>query len=524
MTPAGIEKLPIQQWTNKHENFTHQLVPNTSFKLYNPPAATRRERYMATTKNFQWLIKEAVNKNFKLRAMGSGWSFTKVGVTEGGLIDTASLNFSFPLTQKYTSSQYAQTPEDLYFIQCGTIVHELNTRLSAKIPQRSIKASGASNGQTIAGALSTGTHGAAINVGAFPDFVVGLHLITGQDKHVWLERASYPVASQEFVNWLNADLVKDDSLFDAALVSFGSFGFIHGIMIETEPQFLLTEHRLGEVPYDDTLKKTMKTLDFTDLQLPGTGTNGELYHFEVLFNLHKFEPNNASKGAFIKYMFKKPYQLPYTPVQRTNDFTYGDDLLGIISTTLDNLPGSNLIIPTLVNQMFGLAFKPQPAHTGTIREIFNYTKFRGKVASAAIGIDIADSPKTLELIMQVNKNVPFPGGLSLRYVQGTKASLGFTKFPKTCVLEMDGVDGQAARDFYEAVWNKLEQEGINYTLHWGKINFNLNETRIKQMYGTQTVDSWIEARNKLLPIEARTVFSNKFLEKCGLDKSLGAIV
>ena len=524
MPPLGIDPLPIQQWSNKHENFTHQLVANASFKLWNPPGQKRRERYLATTKNFQWLINHAVTNNLKLRAMGSGWSFTKVGVTEGGLIDTAGLNFSFPITQKYTNGNYAKQPEDLYFLQCGTIIHEVNTRLAAKNPQRSIKASGASNGQTIAGALSTGTHGAAIDVGAIPDFVVGLHLITGADKHIWLERASYPVASQEFVHWLEADLVRDDALFNAAIVSFGSFGFIHGVMVETEPQFLLTEYREGPIAYNDTLKTAMRTLDFSGLNLLGTGAHGDMYHFEVLFNIHKFEPNNPAKGAFVKYMFKKPFQLPHTPLQRTNDFTYGDDLLGIISTVLDKLPGSGLLIPEMVNLMFGLAFKPEPPRVGTIREMFNYTKFRGKVASAAMAIAIQDSPKAVELIAKINKRKPFPGGLSLRYVKGTQATLGFTKFSDTCVLEMDGVDGQSAREFFETVWTKFEQENIAYILHWGKINFNLNATRLKRMYGDAAVQSWINARNQLLTPPVLEIFNNKFIEDCGLNKVLGAIV
>ncbi|TMU57462.1 FAD-binding protein [Flagellimonas algicola] len=526
MLPKGITRLPIKKWTNKHENFTHDLVENASFKLRNPREGKRRERYHQTTKNFQWLIQHALDNNLKLRAMGSGWSFTKVGVTEGGLIDTASLNFSFPLTQKYVSDQYALQPEDLYFLQCGTIVYEVNNRLNAKNPPRSIKASGASNGQTIAGALSTGTHGAAINVGAIPEFVVGLHIVTGPDTHIWLERASYPVTSPEFVAWLDADLVQNDDLFNAALVSFGSFGFIHGVMVETEPQFLLTEHRVGNIPYDHVLKSAMTTLDFSGLQLPGTGQNGELYHFEVLFNIHKFEPNDPDKGAFLKYMFKKPIDPsnPHTPLSRSNEFTYGDDLLGIISTVLDKLPGSGLLIPAMVNAMFGLAFEPKPPIQGTVKEIFNYTKFRGKVASAAIGIAIEDSPKALETIVEVNKQKPFPGGLSLRYVHGTKATLGFTKFPKTCVLEMDGVDGGKAREFYEAVWNTFEQEGIAYTLHWGKINFNLNENRVKNMYGAAAVQSWIDARNQLLSPSVLAVFNNKFITNCGLHKVLGAIV
>ncbi|HEA22066.1 MAG TPA: FAD-binding protein [Pricia antarctica] len=524
MIPTGIDLLPIRQWTNKHENFTHQLTPNASFKLWNPPANSYRDRYLATTKNFQWLIEHAVTNNLKLRAIGSGWSFTRVGVTDGGLIDTAGLNFSFPIKQSYVSAQYSQTPADLYFAQCGTIIHEINSRLAAKNPQRSIKASGASNGQTIAGALSTGTHGAAIKFGAIPDFTVGLHLITSGDRHIWLERASYPVASTEFIAWLDAELVRDDALFDAALVSFGSFGFIHGVMIETEPQFLLTEHRLGKVAYDDILKNTMQTLDFIGLNLPGTGQNGDLYHFEVLFNIHDFEPGNPDKGAFLKYMFKKPFSLPYEPLQRNNVFTYGDDLLGIISSVLDKLPGSGKLIPAMVNLMFGLAFKPEPPRTGTIREMFNYTKFRGKVASAAIAIDIADSSQTVELIIEVNQQHPFPGGLSLRYVKGTRATLGFTKFSNTCVLEMDGMDGQAARDFFEAVWLRLEQEQIAYTLHWGKINFNLDADRIKRMYGTSSVKSWIDARNTLLETSVLAVFENTFMARCGLNQVHGAIV
>lgn len=525
MIPDGITRLPITSWMNKHENFTQDLVQNASFQLRNPLGFNRRERYHSTTQNFQWLIKHATSNNLKLRAMGSGWSFTKVGVTEGGIVDTASLNFSFPLSRKYVNDNYPKTPQDLYFVQCGTIIYELNNRLAAKNPPRSIKASGASNGQTIAGALSTGTHGAAFNVGAIQDFVVGLHIITGEDKHVWIERASHPVAAPAFIDWLDTTIIRDDTMFNAALVSFGSFGFIHGVMIETEPIFLLEEHRTGNVSYDANLKKAMTTLDFGDLNLAGAGPNKDLYHFEVLFNLHKFATNDPQKGAFLKYMYKKPYQLPYTPVSRDNQFTYGDDLLGIISTVLDTLGNaSQLLIPKLVNTMFGLAFAPQPSQEGTIREIFNYTKFRGKVASAAIGIDRKDSARVVEEIIDVNKQHPFPGGLSLRYVKGTKATLGFTKFAQTCVLEMDGVDSNAARDFYEAVWNRLESRNIAYTLHWGKINFNLNPNRVKNMYGTAQVNQWIDTRNTLLSNKVASVFTNTFIERCGLDRQLGAII
>ncbi|MEM7185602.1 MAG: FAD-binding protein [Bacteroidota bacterium] len=526
MLPEGISARPKKEWTNSHENFTQELVEEASFKLTNPPGGTGWERYRKSTKNFQWLIKNAIKKGHRIRALGRGWSFSKVGVSKGGIIDTLSLNFSFPIIDEDLNPAYANTKEDLYFLQCGTKVHQLNSRLAQKKPPRSIKASGASNGQTIAGAMSTGTHGAAFGVGAIQDFVVGLHIITGPNKHVWVERESYPVASKDWGELLDVDeVIKDDDIFKAAVVSFGSFGIIHGVMIETEPMFLIEERRIGNIPYNAALKKAMTQLDFSGLNLPGRGPGKDLYHFEILFNLHNFKPNDAEKGAFLKYMFKKAYKPEEVNLLPTDKFKYGSDLLGIISSTLDTLAVlSDLVIPPLVNLMFKDAFAPREPQTGTIGQIFNFTKFRGQVSSAAIGIAIEDSPRVLELIMAVNKDKPFPGGLALRYVKGTDATLGFTKFPNTCVLEMDGLDGKASRKFFTEVWNTFEAEGIPYTLHWGKINFNLNKTRVKRMYGAAKVNSWIDARNELMEKPAMPVFTNEFMEKCGLDKVLGEIV
>ena len=79
MIPEGITRTPKSSWTNTHKNFTQELVADASFKLRNPSGASGWERYHATTKNFQWLIKHAIMNNLKLRALGRGWSFSKVG-------------------------------------------------------------------------------------------------------------------------------------------------------------------------------------------------------------------------------------------------------------------------------------------------------------------------------------------------------------------------------------------------------------------------------------------------------------
>ncbi len=523
--PEGIQKWPIEVWENGHQNFKHRFQKNTSFKLTLPDSLSNSaDKYKATTKNFMWLIQYAINNQLNLRAMGNGWSFSEVAICNGGAIDTKALRLSFALRNSFISQDYLNSGKlsaDLFFVQCGMSILQLNEKLEAA--GRSLKASGASNGQSIAGCISTGTHGAAFKVGAVHEAIVGLHIIVGPDRHVWLEKHSNPIASQEFINWLGAEKISDDDMFNAAVVSFGSFGFIHCIVLETEPVFLLEEHKSGEITYDLPLINTMNTLDFSSIEnnlpYPLNTPGKELYHFEVIVNPHDFEPGNATKGVYIKTIYKIPYTMDYPRrIRDSKGFQYGDNTLGLIQTILDAVGGkiSALLIPKLVNAMLPLAFKPAPAIFGTIGETFNNTKFRGKAASAAIGLNAKDVSKVLEEIIAINKQTPFTGAFAFRYVKGTKALLGFTKFPLTCILEMDGVEANISRNFYQTVWDRLEALNIPYTLHWGKLNFNLNAQRVRKMYGDEIVDKWNTCRRQLLDESTRKVFTNGFMERCGL--------
>jgi hypothetical protein len=103
----------------------------------------------------------------------------------------------------------------------------------------------------------------------------------------------------EFIAWLGAELISDDDMFNAAVVSFGSFGFIHGILLETEPIFLLEKRVTPNIAYTAALKQAMNNLDFSAIENilphPENGSGAELYHFEVLVNPHKFAPDDRQK-------------------------------------------------------------------------------------------------------------------------------------------------------------------------------------------------------------------------------------
>jgi hypothetical protein len=218
-------------------------------------------------------------------------------------------------------------------------------------------------------------------------------------------------------------------------------------------------------------------------------------------------------------MYKIPHTADYKKAEIDDKgFTYGDDLLGVLQTVVDTL-GQKLsakLVPALVNKLFPMAFKSTESTVATIGETFCNTKFKGKVASAAIGIDSANASKVMETVLSINKKNPFPGGIAMRYVKGTKAMLGFTRFPKTCIIELDGVDSKLSRAFFSKIWACLEELSIPYTLHWGKINFNLTPALVNKMYGEATVKKWKTCRNSLLNEKTRSVFTNVFMIKCGL--------
>lgn len=526
--PPGIEPLRLPRWTNRHGNFTQSLRDGASFKLYNLDLPSRTASYNATTDNLRWLVGKAQQEGFRLRALGRGWSFSKVNVSEGGLVDTMDLRLSFNLTDAFVHPDFlarGRRSKDLMLVQCGMSIKMLNDRLErGGAERRMLRASGAAHGQSIVGAFSTNTHGGAFRFGAVHDQIVGLHLVVGPDRHVWLERASDPIVDRAFTDKLTGvELLRDDALFNAALVSFGSFGFIHGVLLEGQSIALLEEHRRMPIVWNDRARDLINTADwsrFPDLIPQPTDPAGAVpFHFEVGFNPHQLVPDHPEKGLFLKVMYRMPYREDYERMPPDPSFEYGDNTFEVLQKTLDFLgQGGDELVPGIVNILYPLAYRPGPPRTGTMSEHFNSTRVRGRAASLAIGINAADTARTVDLVLDLNRRQPFAGVTALRYVKGSPATLAFTRFPLTCVLELDGVDSAGTNAFYRTMVQRMDASGIPFTLHWGKVNHMMNKNLLKRMYGEDAVNAWCDARTRLLSPHAREVFTNGFMEQCGLDQ------
>ncbi|RFM28478.1 FAD-binding protein [Deminuibacter soli] len=500
-----IVKSGKTQWQNRHEVFT-QPIKDLYF-LGNDNSMNALDAYNDATVAIQKLIADAIQQNTTLRALGSGWSWTKIATTgnNGIMLDTKPLNSIFTISQQQVSPDYKGDVSKLVFAQCGAAIWELSQYL--QIRNLSLKTSGASNGQTIAGAIGSGAHGSAFDFGAVQDFVVGLHIVVGPNRHIFLERKSAPVAGSEIIQKLKAELVQDDALFYAALISMGCFGFVHGVMIETESLYLL-ECYMRRMPYDANLKKIMETLDFSNANLP-CGTERP-FHFAVQIN-----PYDIDKGVYVTSMYKRPYTHDYQRASDNQDgIGPGDDAACFVGRLTQAVPAA---VPFIVNKLLAGALTPYEKKMGTLGEIFDNTTLHGKLLCAAIGIPISFVNKVVDILLPMTRgNVPYAGLFALRYVKKSNATLAFTRFDTTCILELDAVFSDATLQFYSAVWDKLEQANIPFTFHWGKMT-ELDPDRLKSKYGA-AADSWLAARNQLLDADTRNVFTNPVMQQWGLDK------
>lgn len=505
--------VPMESWTGRHQTYKQKIEGLHSFKVHHPPnnPAGRLKAYNTATKELQDLIALAVKEKKTLRAYGSSWSLSKVAVSEHRLVSTKALRIRFTLPASQVSTSYAADRSKLRFLECGYSIAEINRVLFQD--GLSLKASGSNNGQTLPGVISTGTHGSAFKFGATQDFVVGIHLIVGAKKQVYLERASYPVTKPSFAAALGAELIRDDALFNAALVSFGSFGIIHGLMIEARDLFLLDAYRSNR-KFNPALRKAISKLDFSGLSLPKPAS--KLYHFQATFN-----PNDAIpvKEAAVLLMFERPWTDNYEPPE-WDDGAAGPGASGleVMGGLLDMLPSAlGPAVKPLINMQVDDALAPYDV-TGTIRDLFRGEKTTGKVFASGVGVPLSNALDVLSIALDTYANFGriLPMLITLRFVKGTNALLGFTKFDPTCVLEIDGLFTPQSQKYVNEVWGKLEQAGIPFTMHWGKINSFMTKARVRNMYGAN-VDTWIHSRETLLESPAvRTVFTNDFVKRIGL--------
>jgi L-gulono-1,4-lactone dehydrogenase len=167
-------------------------------------------------------VKDAAPAGLTVRALGSGHSFTAAAATSGVALDLSA----------WTGIIAADTRTGLVTARSGTTLRALNAELGGL--GLAMANLGDIDAQTLAGALSTGTHGTGARLGGLATQVEALELVLADGSVVTCSASARP------------------ELFAAARVGLGALGVITTVTLRCVPSFtLLADER--PMPVEEVL-------------------------------------------------------------------------------------------------------------------------------------------------------------------------------------------------------------------------------------------------------------------------------
>jgi FAD/FMN-containing dehydrogenase len=103
---------------------------------------------------------------------------------------------------------------------------------------------GVYDGQTLAGVISTSTHGSGLTLGSFPSFVEALVVVKGDGQVIQIEKANGITDSAKFESHTGGvQLIQCDKTFNASVVGVGCLGIIYAVILRVRSQYWLSETR-----------------------------------------------------------------------------------------------------------------------------------------------------------------------------------------------------------------------------------------------------------------------------------------
>ncbi|GAB79376.1 D-arabinono-1,4-lactone oxidase [Austwickia chelonae] len=174
------------------------------------------------------VLRGAVEEGLRVKAVGAGHSFTGAAYTDGVLVDLSALAGLRGVVADGAGARVR--------VGAGTTLRELNVLLDES--GLAVPNLGDIDAQTIAGAISTGTHGTGATFGGLSSFVTALRVVTADGRVSWCSRA------------------EDPELFAAAGVGLGAFGVVVEVELACVPAF-----RVRAVESPERLSELLPRLD-----------------------------------------------------------------------------------------------------------------------------------------------------------------------------------------------------------------------------------------------------------------------
>jgi hypothetical protein len=201
------------------------------------------------------LVFSTVYDQTQLRQVTSGGSQLPSTINAVRLIDTRSLASSLQGDFRdilESGVHVGGAVSILFHVEAGITMADLQQLLDHQQPRLAIRDSSAGpSGATLAGVLSTSTHGAAFPWSLLADTVRAVHLVGPGGEQWWIE-GDTPVANQKKLQlrypkidkahfiakgWNGIPGLTSQDVLNAVTVSMGTMGVIYSVVLETVPQF-----------------------------------------------------------------------------------------------------------------------------------------------------------------------------------------------------------------------------------------------------------------------------------------------
>ncbi len=453
------------------------------------------------------LVREAERDGCTVRAVGSGHSWSDVALTDGILLHPTGLTRPLDLEAELlrvaarattaplavsaapgTTSTPASatgaapaTPADppaaadpsptfvpatanpsLVRVESGMTIAALNAYLGSHglgLPNM-----GGFDGQTVAGVMSTSTHGSGLGFGPLTDLVRSLDVVAAGGVVHRIEPQDGPTDPDAYrARHPEHELHQDDRWFDAAVVGMGCMGLIHSLILEVGPAFYLREVR--------TLSTWSQVREELDEALERN------VHYEVLFSPY---PNAEGEIECLTTA-----RNPIGPSEYRKDHRRSRSWLMELAARFP-------LTPTLINLAVGL--RPQispfllrqalqalvnPDYVNVSYRVFNIGAANYLPAySAEIGVPVDERDchlAAVDRIVAIAKQrrelgeVYHSSPISLRFVKASRACMSMMEGRNTMMIELimatHTVGGMELLAAHEAALYELEGRP-----HWGQVN------------------------------------------------------
>ena len=386
----------------------------------------------------------------------------------------------------------------------GTHLHALNAALDAR--GLALPNMGGYDAQTIAGVVSTSTHGSGLRWGPFPDLVRSLDLVVAGGEVVRVEPVGGLTDAQRFAAVYGGErrLIQDDPAFLAAICGMGTLGLIHSLVLEVREKFYLNEVR------------TIDTWESVRETVTPDGVLGGRDHYELFVNPY------AGKDGEHRLVVTRRADW-HDPVGEAEDKRERHPLTELES----KLPITGVLLrfaarhwPALLAWRFDAVLEgmADDGYANVSYKVFNIGEAnRLPAVSMELGVTLEGNrhleavDRILDIAAERRKRdkLVHTSPIALRFVGASQAYASMMQGQQTMMIELILVYGTRGGDELLAGYER-DLADLGARPHWGQINA-LTPARVRELY-----PRWDEWRAGERELNRSGVFASPFTERVGI--------